>query len=228
VKKILGLLVLALAFTLTLGSQGCNPKKEEKETPAKAMALESIDDAKIGAKTTKDVTVKLNKATDKELTLKIEAKKGDKVEKKITGEGTIAKEKKEGKLTITTDGAPADDYTVTVTAGDLTTKFKLKVEAAEETPTIKMQDIKGTVEIGKKESKDVPIELTGKAEKELKLEITAKKGDETEKTITGKGTIAKGAEKGDLTITTVETPPGEYMIWVSSGELKTSFKLKVK
>jgi hypothetical protein len=154
VNKFLGLLVLALACTLTFGTLGCNPakdekdKKKDKEAEAKAEGKKDKKDKKdkdeakdeisfkeikgeqkIGKKVAdKEITIEVTKAPKEDMPLTVTVKSGDKVAEKITGKGSIGKDKTEGKLMISTDEAVAGEYMVEVTADKLKTSFKLIVE----------------------------------------------------------------------------------------------------
>jgi len=145
VNKILGLLVLALAFTLTLGTMGCNTAKDKKEDEKKAAEGEKkkkeehtkkkeedkkkaddVKDVELKLKTTEgkltlkktgkiDFVVELDEDAPADLVLKASAK--DTKDEILSGAGKIEKGKKKGTVEINTKDAPATlkEFTIDIT-----------------------------------------------------------------------------------------------------------------
>jgi len=168
VQKLLGILVLGLAFSLLVGGTiGCNTAAKDKDKDKDKTAADK--DAKDKDKTPKD---KDKATTDKDKTPK------DKVEfKAVTGETVIGKKKDSKDVEIHLTKTVHDKVTLTGKVMDAKGKAFDKITASGE---IAKDKDKGTLKVSTPDDMDVPagvytVEVTatgvsGKAEVKLKVE----------------------------------------------------------
>jgi len=162
VNKLLGLLVLALAFTLTMGTVGCNPAKEkdkdkekEKTTAEKAKADNTGEKAKAKKEGTGE--------GDKEATIKVKAAEGDGLALKKTGKT---------KLTVELEDAAPAELTLKATAKDV------KGDMLSGEGKIKKGEKSGDIDITTAEAPatvtDINVEITGEKVKKSEVKYKVK------------------------------------------------------